>query len=207
MIAVVLIDDHPLVREGIRGMLRPVPDITVTGDAASGPEGVGLVARERPDIALMDLRMPGGDGVEAIRQIVRTTTTRVIVVTTYEADEDIIPAVEAGAVGYLLKDITPDELADAIRAAHRGDTVLARSAQRALMSRLHHTSVTTPALSEQERTVLAHVAQGMTNAAIGNAMHVSEATVKTYLSRAYDKLTVNDRSAAVAKAIKLGLID
>ena len=205
MIRVVLVDDHPLVREGIRGMLSPESDIEVVGEAADGPSGVALTARLRPDLAMMDLRMPGGDGVDAIRAITSQGTTRVVVLTTYETDQDILPAIEAGATGYLVKDIPPGELKRAIRAAAGGQTVLAASAQNALMTRLQ-TPAGPSVLSGQEIAVLSHAADGLTNFAIAAAMHISEATVKTYLSRSFEKLGVPDRTSAVRRAIQLGIL-
>ena len=207
MIRILLVDDHPLVREGIRAMLAAYPDIDVVGQAASGPDGVAAAARLRPDLVLMDLRMPGGDGVEATREIVASQASRVVVLTTYETDQDILPAIEAGASGYLLKDIDPDNLARAVRAASRGETVLSTSAQTALLARIQRPGSGRPALSAQEIAVLFHAAQGRTNAAIGTVMHISETTVKTYLSRAFDKLGVTDRTSAVRRAIELGLIE
>ena len=208
MITIVLVDDHPLVREGIRGMLAGYDDIDVVGQGSSGPEGVTLAAELRPDLVLMDLRMPGGDGVAATREITSAGTARVMVLTTYESDEDILRAIEAGAAGYLLKDVAPDALAAAIRAAARGETVLAPSVQSALLSRVRQPAApAVPQLSAQEIAVLAGAAQGRTNAAIGASLHISETTVKTYLSRAYEKLGVNDRTSAVRRAIELRLID
>lgn len=206
MIRLVLVDDHPLVREGIRGMLAAYPDIEVVGQATDGVDGVDVVRRLRPDLVLMDLRMPGGDGVTATREIVAAGLSRVVVLTTYETDQDILRAVEAGATGYLLKDVAPDELARAVRAAARGETVLAPSAQGALLHRVQQPRTAAPALSAREIAVLAHAAEGRTNSAIGAAMHISETTVKTYLARAFDKLGVSDRTSAVRRAIDLGLI-
>jgi DNA-binding NarL/FixJ family response regulator len=212
MIGIVLVDDHPLVREGIRGMLTGYDDIEVLGEAGSGPEGVALAAQRRPDLVLMDLRMPGGDGVAATREITTAGTARVMVLTTYESDEDILRAIEAGAAGYLLKDIAPDALAAAIRSAARGETVLAPAVQSALLTRMRRPDQradepAVPTLSPQEIAVLAGAAQGRTNAAIGAALHISETTVKTYLGRAYEKLGVGDRTSAVRRAIELRLID
>lgn len=207
MIRIILVDDHPLVREGIRGMLAGFDDIEVVGQGASGPEGVALAAKLSPDLVLMDLRMPGGDGVTATRQLTASGTARVMVLTTYESDEDILRAIEAGATGYLLKDIAPDALATAIRAAARGETVLAPSVQSALLSRMRQPGPRVPTLSPQEIAVLTGAAQGKTNAAIGTSLHISETTVKTYLGRAYEKLGVGDRTSAVRKAIELRLID
>ncbi|BAK36867.1 two-component system response regulator [Microlunatus phosphovorus NM-1] len=207
MIRIILVDDHPLVREGIRGMLAGFDDIEVVGQGASGPEGVALATKLSPDLVLMDLRMPGGDGVTATRQLTASGTARVMVLTTYESDEDILRAIEAGATGYLLKDIAPGALATAIRAAARGETVLAPSVQSALLSRMRQPGPRVPTLSPQEIAVLAGAAQGKTNAAIGTSLHISETTVKTYLGRAYEKLGVGDRTSAVRKAIELRLID
>lgn len=208
MIRIVLADDHPVVREGIRGMLTGYDDIDVVGQAASGPEAVELVAALHPDLVLMDLRMPGGDGVAATRAIVAAHPgTRVVVLTTYETDQDILRAIEAGAGGYLLKDIAPAELARSVRAAAAGETVLATSAASALLGRLRGGASTAPALSPQEVKVLRLAADGRTNAAIGAELFIGEATVKTYLSRAYEKLGASDRTSAVRRALELGLLD
>ncbi|UAJ79396.1 response regulator transcription factor [Leifsonia sp. ZF2019] len=207
MIRIVLADDHPVVREGIRGMLTGYDDIDVVGQAASGPEAVALVATLRPDLVLMDLRMPGGDGVAATRAIAAAhPATRVVVLTTYETDQDILRAIEAGASGYLLKDIAPAELARSVRAA-AGETVLATSAATALLGRLRGGGAPPPpALSPQEVKVLRLAADGRTNAAIGAELFIGEATVKTYLSRAYEKLGASDRTSAVRRALELGLL-
>lgn len=207
MIRIVLADDHPVVREGIRGMLQGYEDIEVVGQAGSGPEAVALVAALGPDLVLMDLRMPGGDGVEATRTIVAShPATRVVVLTTYETDQDILRAIEAGSSGYLLKDIAPAELARSVRAAAAGETVLATSAQTALLGRVQGRQAA-PTLSVQEVKVLRLAADGLTNAAIGGQLFIGEATVKTYLSRAYEKLGVSDRTSAVRRALELGLLD
>lgn len=208
MIRIVLADDHPVVREGIRGMLTGYDDIDVVGQAASGPEAVDLVAALHPDLVLMDLRMPGGDGVAATRAITAShPRTRVVVLTTYETDQDILRAIEAGASGYLLKDIAPAELARSVRAAATGETVLATSAASALLGRLRGGAPAAPALSPQEVKVLRLAADGRTNAAIGAELFIGEATVKTYLSRAYEKLGASDRTSAVRRALELGLLD
>jgi DNA-binding NarL/FixJ family response regulator len=200
-IRVVLADDHPVVREGLRGMLAAEPDIEVVGEAASGPEAVALAERLRPDVILMDLRMPGGDGVEATRQLAGTT---VVVLTTYDSDADILRAVEAGAAGYLLKDTPRAVLADSVRAAARGETVLAPAVAGRLLGRLRVEP--SEQLSARETEVLALVAQGLTNAEIGRRLYVSEATVKTHLLRACGKLGVSGRTAAVTKAIETGAL-
>lgn len=207
MIRIVLADDHPVVREGIRGMLQGYDDIEVVGQAGSGPEAVDLVAALSPDLVLMDLRMPGGDGVAATRAIASAhPATRVVVLTTYETDQDILRAIEAGASGYLLKDIAPAELARSVRSAAAGETVLATSAATALLGRVQGRRAD-PALSAQEVKVLGLAADGLTNAAIGAQLFIGEATVKTYLSRAYEKLGVSDRTSAVRRALELGLLD
>ena len=204
-IRVVLADDHPIVREGLRGMLAAEPGIEVVAEAASGAEAVAVAARYRPDVVLMDLRMPGGDGVSATAEILAGTPgARVVVLTTYETDTDIVRAVEAGAVGYLLKDTPVAELGHAIRAAARGETVLAPSVARRLVS--HVRQPRRDLLSGRETEVLALVAQGLTNAEIGQRLSIAEATVKTHLIRLFGKLGVNDRTAAVTSAIALGVI-
>ena len=205
VIRVVLADDHPVVRAGLRGMLAAEPGIEVVADAASGAEAVAVVARFQPDVVLMDLRMPHGDGVEATTKIVSGHPgTRVVVLTTYETDADIVRAVEAGAVGYLLKDASISELGNAIRAAARGETVLAPSVARRLVS--HVRQPRRDLLSSRETEVLALVARGLTNAEIGRQLSITEATVKTHLLRLFGKLGVNDRTAAVTSAIALGVI-
>jgi DNA-binding NarL/FixJ family response regulator len=193
-----------VVREGLRAMLDAEPDLEVVGEAASGAEAVALAARLRPDVVLMDLRMPGTDGVGATGQIVATGDARVLVVTTYDTDTDILRAVEAGATGYLLKDTPRRELADAVRAAARGETVLAPPVARKLVSRVRLPAVESP--TQRELEVLAQVARGLSNVDIGRELHISEATVKTHLVRVFDKLGVSDRTAAVTKAIGQGLL-
>jgi len=206
MIRVLLADDHPVVREGMRGMLSAESDIEIAGEAASGTEAVALFASLRPDVVLMDLRMPGGDGVEAIEKIRsgHGNGARVIVLTTYDTDADILRAVEAGATGYLLKDAPRAELLRAIRAAASGEAVLAPAVVGRLVSRVRRPQP--EALSARETEVLALVARGLTNAQIGRALFVSEATVKTHLMRTCAKLGVTGRTAAVTKAIETGAL-
>ncbi len=224
VIRVVLADDHPVVREGLRGMLAAEPDIEVVGEAASGPEAVLLAERLAPDVILMDLRMPGGDGVDAIRRLPGTT---VVVLTTYDSDADILRAVEAGAAGYLLKDTPRALLADSVRAAARGETVLTPAVAGRLFGHVRGSSASsassgpsgssgpsapsgpaqrTEQLSARETEVLALVARGLTNAEIGRRLYVSEATVKTHLLRACGKLGVSGRTAAVTKAMETGAL-
>jgi DNA-binding NarL/FixJ family response regulator len=205
MITVLLVDDHPVVRDGLRAMLDSEPDITVVGEAGSGLEGVALARGLRPDVILMDLRMPGMDGADATGLILaESQASTVIVMTTYETDSDILRAVEAGASGYLLKDATRTELTAAVRAASRGETVLAPSVAGRLVRQVRNPGTQT--LSAREVQVLGLVAKGHTNAEIGRALHISEATVKTHLLRTFNKLDVSDRTAAVTAAMGRGLL-
>lgn len=203
MIRILLVDDHPVVREGLRGMLAAEDDLEVVAEAGGAAEAVAAVRAHEPDVVLMDLRMPGGDGVEATsRVLVQRPETRVVVLTTYDTDADILRAVEAGAAGYLLKDASRAELAQAIRAAARGETVLAPSVAAKLVSRMR-----SPVdLSRREIEVLRLVARGRTNAEIGRELLISEATVKTHLLRTFGKLDVSDRTAAVTAALERGIL-
>jgi DNA-binding NarL/FixJ family response regulator len=204
-LAVLIADDHPVVREGLRGMLAAEPGIDVVAEAASGDEAVVMAMRHRPDVVLMDLRMPGGDGVQATAGIVAALpSTRVVVLTTYETDADIVRAVEAGATGYLLKDTPRQDLVAAIRAAARGETVLGPTVAGRLVSHLRRPAI--EPLSGRETEVLTLVARGQTNSDIGKTLFITEATVKTHLLRAFSKLGVSDRTAAVTRAIELGML-
>ncbi|MEU6410705.1 response regulator transcription factor [Microbispora sp. NPDC046933] len=205
MVRVLIVDDHPVVREGLRGMLESDPAITVAGEAGSGEEAVARAAALAPDVVLMDLRMPDGDGVSATTRILAARPeTRVIVLTTYETDQDIVRAVEAGATGYLLKDTSRADLLAAIAAATRGETVLSPSVATKLVTRLRAPAAS--ALSRRETEVLALVARGLTNAEIGRALFISETTVKTHMLRIFTKLGVSDRTAAVTTALARGLL-
>lgn len=205
-ITVLLVDDHPVVREGLRGMLDAENDLRVVGEAGSGEEALALVPAREPDVVLMDLRMPGLDGVATTRRLLQEQPKRrVVVLTTYETDADILRAVEAGAAGYLLKDASRTELAEAIRAAARGETVLAPSVASRLVNQVRNPAAQ-PTLSAREVEVLRLVARGGTNAEIGRALHISEATVKTHLLRTFNKLDVSDRTAAVTTALDHGLL-
>jgi DNA-binding NarL/FixJ family response regulator len=202
----VVADDHPVVRAGVVAMLSEEPDFDVVGEAGDGREAVDLVGHHRPDVVLMDLRMPVMDGVEATRLLrAEGDGPAVLVLTTYDTDADIVRAVEAGANGYLLKDAPPEMLAEAIRASARGETVLAPPVAAKLAGRLRAPAA--PALTERELDVLRCVARGLSNAEIGAELFIGEATVKTHLLRAFDKLQVSDRTAAVTAAYRLGLID
>jgi DNA-binding NarL/FixJ family response regulator len=205
MIRVLLVDDHPVVREGLRGMLDAEPDFTVVGEAGSGDEAVVASRAYAPDVVLMDLRLPGGDGVTATSRVLADQPgVRVVVLTTYETDADILRAVEAGAAGYLLKDASRTELAHAVRAAAKGETVLAPSVAARLLSRIRQPRAT--ALSAREVEVLRLVAAGLTNTEVGRALFIGEATVKTHLLRIFGKLGVSDRTAAVTTAIARGIL-
>jgi len=207
VIRIVLADDHPVVREGLRAMLSAEPDLDVVADASSGPQAEALAAELRPDIVLMDLRMPGGGGVDSIVRMTEAgLPCRVIVLTTYDTDRDILRAVEAGAAGYLLKDLPRGALADAVRAAARGETVLAPAVAARLVDRLRATPER-PRLSAREVAVLRLVADGCTNAEIGRRLFIGESTVKTHLLRAFGKLGVADRTAAVTCAMRFGLLE
>ncbi|MFE6844316.1 response regulator [Streptomyces sp. NPDC057686] len=209
MIRILLADDHPVVREGLRGMLSAEPDLEVVAEASNGPQAEALAAELLPgglDLILMDLRMPGGDGVESIARITAAgLPVRVVVLTTYENDRDILRAVEAGAAGYLLKDMARAELAEAVRAAVRGETVLAPSVAGRLVDRLR-TRPERPRLSDREVAVLRLVSEGATNAEIGRRLFVAESTVKTHLLRIFGKLEVTDRTAAVTTAMRHDLL-
>ncbi|MET9884166.1 response regulator transcription factor [Streptomyces sp. NPDC006430] len=208
MIRILLADDHPVVREGLRGMLSAEPDLEVVAEAANGPQAEALAAQLLPDLdlILMDLRMPGGDGVESIARIgAAGLPVKVVVLTTYENDRDILRAVEAGAAGYLLKDMARAELAAAVRAAVRGETVLAPTVASRLVDQLR-TRPERPRLSDREVAVLRLVAEGATNAEIGRRLFVAESTVKTHLLRVFGKLEVTDRTAAVTTAMRHGLL-
>ena len=202
---VLLVDDHPVVREGLRGMIDAEADLTVVGEAGSGAEAIVMAESLQPDVILMDLRMPDVDGVTATERILALLPgTRIVVVTTYESDTDILRAVEAGAAGYLLKDASRAELAEAVRDAARGKTVLAPTVADRLVRFVRQPS--SVALSTREIEVLGLVSTGKTNAEIGRELHISEATVKTHLLRTFNKLGVSDRTAAVTTAMSMGLL-
>ncbi|MFG1945787.1 response regulator [Nonomuraea sp. NPDC048826] len=203
-IRLLIADDHPIVRDGIRGMFAGDPGFEVLAEAGDGARAVELARALEPDVILMDLRMPGTDGVTAIKELARLgITSRVLVLTTYDTDKDVLPAIEAGATGYLLKDTQRDDLVRAVRTAARGESVLSPSVATRLLGQ-----VRTPAdpLSARELEVLDLIAQGTTNREVAARLFVSEATVKTHLLHIYAKLGVNDRAAAVAVAFRRGLI-
>ncbi|UWE13057.1 response regulator [Actinacidiphila bryophytorum] len=205
MIRLLVADDHPVVRDGLVGMFAADPDVEVVGEAADGAEAVRLAMTLRPDVVLMDLRMPGTDGVTAITDLAAAgSTARVLVLTTYDTDSYVLPAIAAGATGYLLKDAPRDDLLRAVRAAANHESVLSPAVAARLMNR-----VRTPApalLTPREHEVLTWVAAGATNREVAARLLISEATVKTHLLNIYAKLGTNDRTSAVATALTRGLL-
>jgi DNA-binding NarL/FixJ family response regulator len=201
---VVLVDDHPVVRAGLRALLT-ASGVEVVGEATTVDDALAVVQQSRPDVVLMDLQLAGGgDGVAATAAIAASPDPpRVLILTTYDTDADILRAVEAGAAGYLLKDAEPQVLLDAVAAAARGETVLAPQVATRLMARVREP---TPELSARELDVMALVAEGLTNREIARRLFVSEATVKSHLVHVFTKLGVASRTAAVAAARERGLL-
>jgi DNA-binding NarL/FixJ family response regulator len=205
MITLLIVDDHPVVRDGLRGMFAGTGEFEVVGEAADGTEALTLADRLRPDVVLMDLRMPGMDGVRAINALrERGLPSRVLVLTTYDTDSDVLPAIEAGATGYLLKDAPREELFRAVRAAARGEAVLSPSVATRLIGQMR--APAQEPLSQRELEVLGLIAGGRTNREAAAHLFISEATVKTHLLHIYGKLGVKDRAAAVATAYERGLL-
>jgi DNA-binding NarL/FixJ family response regulator len=204
VIRLVIVDDHPVVRDGLRGMFSGDGDFDVVGEAADGAEAITVVEALRPDVVLMDLRMPRTDGVTAITELrSRGNKAHVLVLTTYDTESDVLPAIKAGATGYLLKDTPRDDLFRAVRSAARGEAVLSPSVATTLLGQVR--APTTDQLSQRELEVLGLVARGSTNKEAAVKLFISEATVKTHLLHVYAKLGVNDRAAAVAVAFERGL--
>jgi DNA-binding NarL/FixJ family response regulator len=207
-ITLLIVDDHPVVRDGLRGMFATAAGFDVLGEAAGGVEGVELTLRLDPDVVLMDLRMPAGSGVEAIAELTRRgARAKVLVLTTYDTDSDTIPAIEAGATGYLLKDAPREELFAAVRAAAEGRAVLSPAVASRLVSAVRRPAApAADTLSAREREVLELVAKGTPNREIARELFISEATVKTHLTHLYAKLGVKDRAAAVAAGYDRGIL-
>jgi DNA-binding NarL/FixJ family response regulator len=207
-VKLLIADDHPVVRDGLSGMFAADPGFEVLGEAGDGAEAVRLARALRPDVILMDLRMPEMDGVTAIAELARHgVTARVLVLTTYDTDSHVLPAIEAGATGYLLKDAPRTELLRAVRAAARGEAVLSPSVASRLMGRVRAPAAGSDGpLSQRELEVLQLVAAGTTNREAAARLFISEATVKTHLLHIYAKLGVGDRAAAVAEAFNRGLL-
>lgn len=205
MIRVLLVDDHPVVRAGVRALLEGQADLSVVAEAASVDEAVAAVRSEQPDVVLMDLSLgAGGSGIDATGRIrALDAAPQVLVLTTYDTQADILAAIDAGAAGYLLKDAPPDELFRAVRATARGETVLSPAVAATLVRRA---GASTPTLTEREVRVLELLAEGQANKQIARALLVSEATVKSHLSHIYTKLDVDSRAGAVARAIEQRII-
>jgi DNA-binding NarL/FixJ family response regulator len=204
-IRLVIADDHPVVRDGLRAMLDTQPDIDVVGEASTGAEAVSMVRSLRPDLVLMDLQMPELDGASATERIrAEHEDVQVLILTTYDTDADISRAVEAGATGYLLKDARREDLFDAVRLAARGESVLSPGVASRVLGRMR--APAEEALSAREIEVLGAVARGLTNREVARELHVSEATVKTHLLHVFAKLGVDDRTAAVTVALERGII-
>lgn len=216
MIRVAVVDDQYLIREGLRALLQRATDIEVAGLAGTGEEGVALVIRTRPDVVLMDIRMPGGDGLDATRRIVADPGLRhvqVIVLTTFDTDDNILDAMRAGAAGFLLKDIDPDELRTAVRTVAAGEALLAPAVTRRVMRAAAQAAGPSKRAAEllerltpREREVLLAVGTGRSNTEIGAALHMSPATARTHIGRLLDKLEARGRAELVAIAYETGLI-
>ena len=204
-LSILIADDHPVVRDGLREMLESQADFEVVGEAADGDQAITKVAELKPDIVLMDLRMPVVDGVTAIREIKNSQAeTQILVLTTYDSDADILPAIEAGANGYLLKDSSREDLYEAIRATARGETVLAPTVAARLVGQMR--APAEERLSSRELEVLQLVAEGASNKDIASRLHISQATVKSHLIHIFGKLGVSDRTAAVTVALQRGIM-
>ena len=221
MIRVAVADDQPLVRAGFGALVNHADDLQFVGEADDGEAAIELARRDRPDVLLMDVRMPRLDGIEATRQITadpELAGVRVVILTTFDLDEYVFGALQAGASGFLLKDVTPERLVDAIRVVAAGDALLAPSVTRRLVERFAGTpgapgggaAHTDPAalrlLTEREREVLGLVARGLSNAEIGESIHVSHATAKTHVGRILTKLGAHDRAQLVVVAYETGLV-
>jgi DNA-binding NarL/FixJ family response regulator len=214
-ITVVVADDQALVRGGFSVLLRSADDIEVVGEAGDGAEAVDVTLRERPDVVLMDIRMPVIDGIEATRRIIadpRTSSTRILIVTTFDLDEYVYDGLRAGASGFLLKDTRPDALLDAVRVVASGDSLLAPSITRRLIEEFTTRPMaavqptTLDGLTEREREVLVLVARGHSNAEIAEILYMSPATSKTHVSRLLTKLDSRDRAQLVMRAYESGLV-
>ncbi|HEY9624716.1 MAG TPA: response regulator transcription factor [Crinalium sp.] len=200
-IRVLVVDDHAIVQQGLAAIINEESDMTVVGQARNGIEAIALFRQEQPDVTLMDLRMPQMGGVEAISAIrAEFKTARIMVLTTYDSDEDIYQGLRAGAKGYLLKDCRPAELRAAIRAVHQGQQYIPSNVAVKLVQRMEH-----PELSQRELEVLQLVAQGMSNLEIGAALNISESTVKSNINRILSKLGAKDRTQATIIALKRGI--
>jgi len=201
LITVLLVDDHLVVRSGLRALLSTQPDVEVIAEASSGEDGVAAVLEHGPDVVLMDLSMgPGIDGIEAIRRIRAARPAQaVLVFTTYDSDADIVRAVDAGAMGYLLKDAAPDEIFAAVRGASRGQSHMSAPVASRLFQQMRNPD---EALTPREAELLTLLTEGLSNKELGRKLFISEATVKSHLAHIYAKLGVDSRAAAIAKALR-----
>jgi NarL family two-component system response regulator LiaR len=214
-ISILIVDDHAVVRKGVRGYLEAQPDIAIAGEAASGEEAVHLAADHRSDVILMDLVMPGMGGVEATRRVLQVSPdSQVIVLTSFHGDEHIFPAIKAGALSYLLKNVRPEELAGAVRAAAQGEAVLDSPVATRVLQEMRE-ALATPQpmaqplaepLSERELEVLDLIAAGLTNREIADRLFIATGTVKRHINNIYGKLQVHHRAEAIARARDLGLL-
>ncbi|MFZ9857692.1 MAG: response regulator [Roseiflexaceae bacterium] len=204
-IRVLVVDDHPVVRHGLLALLRYEPEFEIAGDAADGEEAVAAVLAHKPDVVLLDLRLPRLSGVDVMLQArAKGSTSRFLVLTTYDSDDDITRALAAGAKGYLLKDATSHELIQAIREVMRGNAALEPSVAARVLARMHDSPA--DELSAREIDVLQRMVRGESNRAIAVALHVSENTVKTHVSHIFAKLAVQSRAEAVVVALRRGLV-
>ena len=204
-VRLLIVDDHPVVRDGLRGMFEGEEGFEVVAEATNGADAISKARAHEPDVVLMDLRMPEMDGVSAIRKMTELRLpARVLVLTTFDTDSDVLPAIEAGATGYLLKDAPRDELLRAVRSAAAGEAVLSPSVAARLLDQVRQPVKET--VSQRELEVLQLIASGATNREVAERLFVSEATVKTHLLHIYAKLGVNDRAAAVGAAFEKGLL-
>lgn len=204
-IRVVLVDDHHVVRQGLRAFLDVQGDIEVIGDAADGDAAVELIDALRPDVVLLDLKLATSDGVEVVRELrTRDNPARIVVLTSFTEPSSVVPALRAGAVGYLFKDVDPDALAQAIRAVHAGQVLLEPDVAAALLAG-DSADARAGSLTEREREVLAEIARGRTNREIARALVVSEKTIKTHVSSILSKLDLADRTQAALYAVRSGL--
>jgi DNA-binding NarL/FixJ family response regulator len=218
-ISVILVDDQPLLRKGFRMVLEEEPGIIVAGEASDGAAALDLVTRRHPDVVVMDIRMPGMDGIEATRAIIAAESrSRILILTTFDLDEYVFGALRLGASGFILKDILPSEFVQAIRSVADGDAVIAPSATRRLLDAFAHqlpdpqrpAEAAHPELGQltaREREILIELAGGFSNAEIAERLFVAEATVKTHLGRVLTKLGLRDRVQAVVYAYEAGLVD
>lgn len=201
-IRILLADDHPSLRTGLASILNSQPDLAVVAEAGSGPDAIAAAKSAKPDVIIMDLRMPGGDGIDAIKELIkRDPDAKVLVLTTFDNEEDVFSALEAGARGYILKDTTREEIIEAVRQVHAGNRFLPPAIAARLADRMIR-----PGLTPRELDVLRLVSRGRTNKEIAAAMFISDETVKSHMKGLFQKLGVHDRAEAIAVALQRGLL-